>query len=418
MNILFDISVLGLGTYVASGRTGIARAIECLAVELNRLAPGELGLCASHSVPQLLQTLTYLRGWDQPEGYRFAGPEGRLAQGMLVLLDRIYPKPGGASLLRRVFNRGLTSAAPLLASPGVRELARADLFHSTLYPFPAQVRAAPRLARFLTIYDLIPVRFPQYFQNNTRHLIHEVVAGLAPDDWVVAISQNTKDDLCNCAPIDPERVFVTPLAASGLFFPCTDAARIEAVRATHGIPVGPYVLSLSTLEPRKNVDQTVRSFVDLVRQQGITDLSLVLVGTKGWDFEGIFAEIGHAAGLRERIVVTGYVDDVDLAAIYSGALMFVYPSLYEGFGLPPLEAMQCGVPVITSNTSSLPEVVGDAGVMVDPRDQDALTQAMYDLYCSEARRADLAVRGLERAGRFSWQACAEATLGAYRSALG
>lgn len=416
MNILYDISTLGLSVHFETARTGIARTIESLAAELHRLAPAEFSLCASLSVPQLLQTLSYLKNRDDADGYRFSQPEGLLARAMLPLLSRVYPRPGGSALIRRAFNFSLNATGSWLTSPGAKDLARADIFHATLYPCPKRIESIRRIARFLTIYDLIPILYPQYFQNNPNHFIRQIVAGITPDQWVLAISQNTKNDLCNFAGIDPSRVFVTHLAASDIFYPCNDSDMLAAVRLRHKIPDGHYVLSLSTLEPRKNIDQTIRSYVDLVKQQGIRDLSLVLVGTKGWDFDRIFSEIGHASSFTDRIIVTGYVRDEDLAALYSGAMMFVYPSFYEGFGLPPLEAMQCGVPVITSNTSSLPEVVGNAGQMVDPTDQDALTQAMYRLYRSEALRRAMAAQALTRAKHFSWNACATATLSAYRTA--
>ena len=240
---------------------------------------------------------------------------------------------------------------------------------------------------------------------------------IEPDDWVIAISQSTKDDLCNYAKIDPSHVFVTPLAASNLFYPCLDSGQISVIKSKYGIPDMPYILSLCTLEPRKNIDRTIRCFVQLIKEQHINDLNLVLVGVKGWDFERIFSEIEYASSIRDRIIVTGYVQDQDLAAIYSRAMMFVYPSLYEGFGLPPLEAMQCGVPVITSNTSSLPEVVGDAGIMVDPSDDESLSLAIFDIYSQPFLRKSLSAKSLERAKLFSWERCAQLTVAAYETAL-
>jgi glycosyltransferase involved in cell wall biosynthesis len=155
----------------------------------------------------------------------------------------------------------------------------------------------------------------------------------------------------------------------------------------------------------------------LIREQKIDDLCLVLTGAKGWDYDRIFGEIANSVDVQDKIILTGYVPDEDLSPLYSGALAFVYPSLYEGFGLPPLEAMQCGTPVITSNTSSLPEVVGDAGIMVAPTDSDALCQAMLDLYCSDALRRDLAQKSLLRAKQFSWQKTTRETINAYKKAL-
>ena len=192
---------------------------------------------------------------------------------------------------------------------------------------------------------------------------------------------------------------------------------MDAVQLKYGIPRGPYILSLGTLEPRKNIVHLIRSFAQLVAQENLPDLSLVLAGAAGWDYGSIFEELTRYPQLKQRIIFTGYVADEDLSPLYSGALVFVYPSFYEGFGLPPLEAMQCGTPVITSNTSSLPEVVGGAGIMLNPSDHEGLCQQMLAIYRSSALREELSARSLEQARKFSWTACARQTAAAYRRAL-
>jgi glycosyltransferase involved in cell wall biosynthesis len=295
----------------------------------------------------------------------------------------------------------------------------ADVYHSPVYALPEARARVRRVRYFLTVYDVIPLLFPQFSSWGGEAWIRHILASLGPDDHVLAISEHTRRDLLNACPqIAPEHVRVTPLAADpARFYRCDDAAQVAAVRGRYGVPDAPYVLSVGTLEPRKNIPRLIQSFADLVRSEQVGDLHLVLTGSKGWDYDAIFAEVGRLDGLRERIVFTGYVADADLAALYTGALAFVYPSFYEGFGLPPLEAMQCGTPVITSNTSSLPEVVGDAGVMVDPNDGAALAQAILDLYGDSSRRADLAARATARAAQFTWDRFADQTVGAYRSAL-
>lgn len=167
----------------------------------------------------------------------------------------------------------------------------------------------------------------------------------------------------------------------------------------------------------KNIDHVIRCFVRLVTEEQISDLSLVLAGMKGWDYDRIFAAIEGAPQVKDRIIVTGRIDDEDLAALYSGALAFAYLSHYEGFGLPLLEAMQCGVPVITSNTSSLPEVAGNAGIMLDPTDADGLTHALLVLFQNEDIRNLMVQKSLARAQHFSWKRCAEDTIVAYKQAL-
>ena len=192
---------------------------------------------------------------------------------------------------------------------------------------------------------------------------------------------------------------------------------MASARAKYAIPDAPYVLTLGTLEPRKNIHRVIRCFAKTVLEEKIDDLCLVLVGAKGWSYGEAFEELGRYPSLRKRIVLTGYVDLEDLAPLYSGALSFVYPSFYEGFGLPPLEAMKCGVPVITSNTSSLPEVVGDAGIMVAPTDEDALSHAMLKIFRDSSLRARMSERSLARAALFSWEKCVEETIRAYKIAI-
>lgn len=304
----------------------------------------------------------------------------------------------------------------------MRHLHQADIFHSFFFPISSMVRRQSQARRFLTVSDLVPILYPQYLEAGTVRTLQEALAQLQPDDWVCCISQSTKNDLCNTYDFDPARVFVTHLAASPeIFYPCTDEAQIAALRSRYTIPDGPYLLSLCTLEPRKNIDHVIRCFARLVREENISDLSLVLVGGKGWLYDKIFetisGSVAEQAALKKRIIITGYAPDEELAALYSGATAFVYPSFYEGFGLPPLEAMQCGLPVITSNNSSLPEVVGDGGIMLDASDADGLCQSVLDLLHSPTLRQSLAERALVRARQFSWQKTIDATISAYKVAL-
>ena len=216
--------------------------------------------------------------------------------------------------------------------------------------------------------------------------------------------------------LDESQIFVAPLAASDtLFYPVLEQDIIGYTLQKYDIPSNqPYFLSISTLEPRKNIDTIIKSFSELVLQEKIQDVNLVLVGTKGWDFDKIFEIIAVSPQIKNRIIFTGYVPDEDLAALYSGALCFVYMSLCEGFGLPPLEAMQCGTPVICSDTTSLPEVMGDAGILVNPTDWVAISQAMLNVYQNQPLRIELNQKSLQRASHFSWQKFADETWNVYQ----
>lgn len=309
-----------------------------------------------------------------------------------------------------------------LAGDGLRPetFAGADVFHTTHNAIPAEVRANPGLAVVQTVYDMIPFVMPELFTPGDLAFYADVLARLRPGDRIITISESAKADFCGQTGHDPARVHVTALAADrAQFQPCVDPERLKEVRERYRIPPGPYFLSLCTFEPRKNLRHVIRAFANLVRSQpGIADLRLVLAGGTGWKFDAIFDDLGAMdGGVRERIIVTGFVAEEDLAPLLSGALAFLYLSRYEGFGLPPLEAMQCGTPVVTANTSSLPEVVGNAGILLDPDDEDGLCQAMLDLHGQAELRQRLASLGRQRAERFSWERCARQTVDVYRAAL-
>jgi glycosyltransferase involved in cell wall biosynthesis len=176
-------------------------------------------------------------------------------------------------------------------------------------------------------------------------------------------------------------------------------------------------LTVHRQQPRKNIDLVVRAYRRLVEQQQLKDLSLILCGSSQIDRSKLDQAIQDCGSLAKSIVSLGHVPDEDLAPLYGGALVFVYPSFCEGFGLPPLEAMQCGTPVIVANATSLPEVVGDAGILFDPADEDGLCGALMDLYRNETLRREMSRRSLARAGRFQWDRAVQETVAAYEKGM-
>lgn len=419
LKVMYDISVLGAATVQNRSRTGIFRVVDSIAMGLVTAPDVDTIFCALES---LYECEDYIRSAPQYADVAFASVPLSLTIGRKK--DEIRKKARSAALHTKL---PLKAVAEFLNHAGrlakryeqpicASLLRQCDVFHSPYLPIPQQVKDSPAIRRFLTVYDLIPLLHPEYFSfKQDHHMIKNVIDSIDSETWVLSISQATKDDLCSYRKdIDPARVVVTPLAASEMFYPNHDPEEQQRVRRKYNIPNGHYILSLSTLEPRKNIDHTIRCFAKLIQQEHIPDLSLVLVGTKGWNYDKIFDEVLSTPELKDHVIVTGYADDMDLSAIYSGALAFVYPSFYEGFGLPPLEAMQCGVPVITSNTSSLPEVIGDAGIMVSPTDADGLCHAMLTICRDDSLRQSLSAKALQRAGQFSWDSCLAKTIGAYR----
>jgi glycosyltransferase involved in cell wall biosynthesis len=267
-----------------------------------------------------------------------------------------------------------------------------------------------------TIHDLSFEHLPRDFTRRSRAQLRLTVRQTArAAAHIITSSDHSRRDLLATYALAAERVSVVPLAAAPHFRPVTDEAEIRRVRARYGIK-GDYILAVGSIHPRKNLVRLINAYSALARARGRESLpQLVLAGKRAW----LFAETLRAAsdsGVADRIHITGYVPEPDLPALYTGALCFVYPSYFEGFGLPPLEAMQCGAPVIVGNRTSLPEVVGDAGLLVDPFDERAIAWGIARLIDDAQLRADLSARGRRRAAMFDWRRTAQLTLQAYARA--
>jgi glycosyltransferase involved in cell wall biosynthesis len=261
----------------------------------------------------------------------------------------------------------------------------------------------------VTVHDLGYLSYPEAHRaGDRRYLDWSTRWNARQATAVLADSEATKADLVRAYGVDGRKVHVVCLGRDETLAPQRDAGRLAAVRERYGI-AGRYLLYVGTLQPRKNLARIIAAFARLAGNPALDGVQLVLAGKKGWLYQDLFAQVMRA-GLAGRVLFPGYIADEDLPALLSGALGFVFPSLYEGFGIPVLEAGACGVAVITSNTSSLPEVAGDAALLVDPHDVDAIAAAMYRLVTDDALRAELARRGLENIKRFSWEKCARETL--------
>lgn len=312
-------------------------------------------------------------------------------------------------LIRKIFLKMFAGMVERLWRNHIR-LDAYDAFLSPVFKADPSV-VANGLPRFTILYDALPLLFPDFFRAAPQPWLRELFDSLEPEDRCFAISQRTKEDCLRFVPnLRPENVTVIPLAAGRRFHVCGDLSRVEAVRRKLGIPEGTkYFLSLCSIEPRKNLPFALRAFATVARTH--PDVRFVLAGGMWGAYENEWRTALSALGeFRDRVILPGYVEDDDLAPLYSGATAFVYLSLYEGFGLPPLEAMQCGCPVLCSNTSSLPEVVGDAALMVSPDDLEGTVTAMARLADDGNLREGLRTAGLARAKLFSWERAAEIVL--------
>lgn len=297
-----------------------------------------------------------------------------------------------------------------LVQPAAVRRARADLLHALAFVAPI---AAP-CPFVVTIYDLSFLRYPEAFRPLNRWYLGALTARSARlARAVITISESTRQDTITRLKVPPERVHTVHCGVEARFRPLP-RQEVADFRRRQGLP-DRFGLFLGTLEPRKNVDGLLRSYARLRKSEPAAP-PLVIAGGKGWYYDQVFGLV-ESLQLDQEVIFPGYIPEEEKVWWYNAATFFVYPSHFEGFGLPALEAMACGVPVITSNAASLPEVVGEAGLMIDPADEAGLAAAMARVASDRALRERLVERGLARAQTFSWEKTAMETVAVYRRVL-
>jgi glycosyltransferase involved in cell wall biosynthesis len=287
---------------------------------------------------------------------------------------------------------------------------KVDLFHGTDHLLPRLTR----IKTVFTLHDLVFRFYPQTHKPLNRWFLTLMMPRfLKAADAVIAVSESTKSDAIRTYGLDEAKITVIYEGVSPHFRRASPEA-IADVRHKYSLP-DQFILSVGTIEPRKNLTSLLEAYHAL-RNEGFP-LRLVIVGKKGWLYSGFFNRV-HELGLEHEVIFPGFVPDGDLPALYSAADLFVFPSLYEGFGLPALEALACGTPVVCSNASSLPEVAGEAALLVNPGSVEALVRAMRDVSSKRELRDDLGARGPQQAARFNWRRTAQETLAVYTSVAG
>ncbi len=359
MNIAFDAFEAGI-----QPRTGLSHYVECLL----------------DAILQTDKTNAYLVLYRHGHGVRTAG--------------------GQAQPLRCSLNRTVWSQVRLPLALATRDF---DLLHVPGHRAPWLLRGK----LVVTIHDLAFLKFPDTFKKlHRQRLTWFTCNAVRRADRIIAISESTKRDLGELLGVESARIDVVHHGVDH------DSFRPDVVPATRAAP---YILSVGTLQPRKNYVMLIRAFKKLC-ETWRDPLELLIAGQRGWLWEEAERE-ALKRPFAERVHFLGYVPDEELARLYRGASFVAMPSLYEGFGLPLLEAMACGAPVVAANASCFPEVLGDAAILLPPEDESAWADTMHELLLAPARRAALRERGLARARSFSWSQTAERTIAVYRRAL-
>ncbi len=285
----------------------------------------------------------------------------------------------------------------------------AELFHATEHLLPP-FRGLPTV---LTVHDMIFKLFPEHQKRlNYWYLNATMPLYCRRAGAIITVSENSKRDIVTHYGVEPEKVTVVYEAAAPEFSPVA-SPHVEQVRRRYGLPEH-YVIFVGTIEPRKNLVRLIEALQRL--RDGGLSLPLVVVGQKGWLYGAFFRRLEELE-VRDSVLFPGYVPFDDLPALYSGATIAAMPSFYEGFGLPVLEAMACGTPVVSSDASSLPEFGGDAARYFDPHDVEALAQTLLDVWKDGELQSEMRSRGLQQAARFSWKRAADLTMDVYRAVV-
>lgn len=289
----------------------------------------------------------------------------------------------------------------------------ADITHFFNFIVPKGVYGAV----VTTIYDVVWLRNPETMDaKNLKRIMQDIKYSIARADKIVTISESTKKDLVELLHIPTEKIVIVPPGVNtAIFQQKYNNNKIQQIKNKYNLPTK-YILYMGTLEPRKNIERLVQAFAILKQNSAIQEYKLVLAGKKGWRCEGIFRQIKQC-NLEQDVICTGYVDEQDKAVIYQHAELFLFPSLYEGFGMPILEAMAAGVPVVTSNVSSLPEVTGDAAVFVNPLIVEDIAEKMLDLLQHKELRESYIIKGRLQCEKYTWEKSADTLAKMYQNLI-
>jgi len=288
-----------------------------------------------------------------------------------------------------------------------------DLLHSPHYSTPILGESYKRVVTFC---DMTFLLFPQYHQQYKTFYFKKMIrAALKKADRIISISNSTTRDIIRCFPqVDKQKISTIHLSAANIFQPYDDRAEIERQTRAYALP-DKYLLYVGTLEPRKNIFGLLQAYNAL--EKALREAyKLVIVGKKGWHYEEIFKYV-EANGLKDQVIFTGYIAEDILPYVYNGASLFIYPSFYEGFGIPVLEALKCGLPVITSNISSMPEIAGKAAILIDPKKPEEIAIAIGQVLNNSQYVSVMRQHSLAQAQKFSWRKCAAETVAVYKEAL-
>lgn len=407
INIIFDSEILASGLYANAGRSGIYfTAFNLLKEFLKREDVNIILSCPLYRHKDVKNFLTKYFPENKFKILTDRPNNGKIKVYGKIKEARQEAKDNDEYLLKNIFQIFMLIMSPVVSiitkkyyNSEIKQYEENSIYFSPVYAVPKIFR---KFCKYTVLYDTIP-----FVAEKKYGWYDKLIKSINKEDNYFAISESARHDFLKfCPEINENKIHTTLLACDKNFKPA-DLEKIKCVKIKYNIPYDKkYIFSLCTLEPRKNLIRAVKTFVEFLKKNNIDDMYFVLGGGHWKEFIGeLEKEISDLGEYKDKIIKAGYVSDEDLAPLYSGAEWFVYTSQYEGFGLPPLEAMSSGCPVITSNNSSLPEVVGDAGIMIDWDSDEQHIEAYEKYYFDKDLRNQNRQKGLERARLFSWGKC-------------
>ena len=418
INLIFRADILASGIEKSSSRSGIFFAALNILNEMLKRDDVEVALYSSKFKSYAVQHFQKL--YPEYKDIKFLGYKGIFCHllGLIDLYRRKYPKSYSSDnilkMLIRFVNVRLINLFNFFIKDSIdnKELSNYNVIFSPNGVIPNSILKNKNLKKFTMLHDLTRITAKDCYKGMEIPIgdFEKLFNSLNKNDWYFTNSEYTKQDFLKyCNNLNPDHVITALLGANENFYPVNNIEEIKQVKVKYNIPQNKkYIFSLCTLEPRKNLIFAVRNFAKFIKENNIDDLVFVMGGGHWQKFLNVLQkEIDAYGDLKDKILPIGYVDDEDLKTLYSASEMFVYTSLYEGFGMPVLEAMQCGCACITSNVTSIPEVIGDAGIQINPKADDEMTDAYKKMYYEEDFRNQCKMRAIERAKLFSWKKCVD-----------
>ena len=417
LNILFDFDLVFKSSYDNTYRTGLFNVEYNIITEMLKNYSDKFNFFATCKCNEKIYNNLVLKAFPEFKEIKFLNIYSKRNEFKKVVnfyIINLKKNKTFFSKIKIIFLKIYKITFSLFKNKKEPNIDFINIYQSFFYKIPDIILENNKIKKFTILHDILPYTNPEYFEKDTKN--YEKCKENFKDKYlyfkdkdinVFVVSQYTLNEVNkNCPELKDTNYILNLSSYNKDQYNLIDKNKIDkSILSKYNIPENtPYILSLSSLNKRKNLPLLIDSFIEfLEKNKDIKDLNLVLAGLKGWMFDDIFNSINNANKYKDRIILTGFVDEKDINIIYNSAYAFVFPSLAEGFGLPVLEAMACGVPIISSNTTSLPEVYGDSALSFNPTKKEELVECLEKIYNDKNFREDLIQKGLNRVKEFSWE---------------